>query len=189
MEQRGGLYKALLLLGMFIGAASPVYAQDPEPQSTVLTINQERLFATSLYGERVKAEIEAASAALSAENRKIESDLTAEEKELTEKRPNLSPEAFRVLADAFDEKVQGIRRAQDAKTRELTRKLEEERTAYFNLVIPVLGALMKERGATAILDRRAIFISAESVDITEDAVRRIDASLGDGRVQPVTPEE
>ena len=173
---------------MFV--AAPLGAQeDTLIPAGILTIHQERLFTMSLYGERVQAEIEAASAALAAENRQIESELIAEEKALTEQRPTLDPEAFRVLADAFDEKVQGIRQAQDIKTRELGRKLEQERNTYYELVLPVLGELMKERGAVAILERRMVFASANSIDITEIAVRRIDATLGDGKKTAPAPEE
>jgi len=173
---------------MFV--AAPLGAQEDTPiPAGILTIHQERLFTMSLYGERVQAEIEAASAALAAENRQIESELIAEEKALTEQRPTLDPDAFRVLADAFDEKVQGIRQAQDIKTRELGRKLEQERNTYYEQVLPVLGELMKERGAVAILERRMVFASANSIDITEIAVRRIDATLGDGKKTAPAPEE
>ena len=190
MERRILLYPVLLLFGLWFGAVAPVAAQERgAATSPILTINQERLFAASLYGERVNSDVEAASETLSAENRQIEADLTAEEKSLTEQRPNLTPEAFRLLADAFDEKVQAIRRAQEVKTRELGRRLEEERATYFTLVVPILGTLMKEHGATAILDRRVIFISSEGVDITDEAIRRIDATLGDGVAQPTAPDE
>jgi len=190
MGRRVFLYPVLVFLGLWFGVAVPVVAQTQgTASSTILTINQERLFSASLYGERVTTEIEAASQTLSAENRRIESDLTAEEKSLTEQRPKLTPEAFRLLADAFDGKVQAIRRAQEVKTRELGRRLEEERATYFKLIVPVLGTLMKEHGATVILDRRTIFISSEGGDITDEAVRRIDATLGDGVAQPIAPEE
>jgi len=190
MGKRGILYAILLVFGIGITATQPMSAQGlNSPNGSILMINQERLFSTSLYGERIKTEIEEASAALAAENRKIEADLTAEEKSLTERRSELEPESFRLLADEFDKKVQGIRRAQDTKTRVLGQRMEEERLAYYNLALPVLGALMKERGAVAILDRRSVFISADDIDITDEAVRRIDATLGDGTVQPNTPEE
>lgn len=190
MERRGLLYPVLVLFGLWFGAAAPVFAQGQGTStSTILTINQERLFAASLYGERVATEIESASKTLISENRRIEADLTAEEKSLTEQRPNLTSEAFRLLADGFDEKVQAIRRAQEVKTRELSRRLEEERATYFKLVVPILGTLMKEHGATVILDRRVIFISADGVDITDEAIRRIDATLGDGAAQPTAPQE
>jgi Skp family chaperone for outer membrane proteins len=40
--------------------------------------------------------------------------------------------------------------------------------------------VVRERNAAVILDRRNVFLSAESVDITQEAIERIDAQLGDG---------
>ena len=78
--------------------------------SPILTIESERFFAQSAFGQRVAREIEEEGAILAKENRKIEADLTAEEKALTDKRAGMDPEAFRALADTFDEKVQTMRR-------------------------------------------------------------------------------
>ena len=190
MELRGALYSVLLSLGLgFLGFSSAGAQGVDTPASAILTINQEHLFTDSLYGERVKSEIEAEKAQLEAEFRQIEADLTAEEKSLTEQRATLTNEEFRILADAFDEKVQDIRSTQKARALSLGRKMDQERAVYYELVLPVLGVLMKERGALAILERRTVFASANSIDITEIAVRRIDATLGDGLTQPVPPKE
>jgi Skp family chaperone for outer membrane proteins len=117
---------------------------------------------------------------LSAENRRIEAELTAEERDLTERRPNMEPDAFRVLADAFDEKVNEIRRTQDAKARELTQKRDADRVVYLQSVAPILELMMRESGAAVILERSSVFISANVIDITDDAIRRIDEAIGDG---------
>lgn len=165
---------------------APAMAQDAA-QSAFLTIDQDRVFSASLYGKRVATELEQAVAELSAENRRIEADLTAEERALTERRPSLTPDAFRPLADAFDAKVQGIRAAQDAKSRALSRQRDEERQTFFNRALPILADLVRERGAVAILDRRAIFISVGNIDITDAAIDRIDAALGDGAATDPQP--
>ena len=62
-----------------------------------------------------------------AENRRIEAELTAEERTLTEIRDDLSPVQFRARAAAFDEKVQRLRREQDEKARALGQTDEEAR--------------------------------------------------------------
>ena len=49
--------------------SAPSFAQVPSP---VLTLNQDRLYVASEFGQRVQSELEAASAELSAENRRIE---------------------------------------------------------------------------------------------------------------------
>lgn len=188
MRVRAGILAALLMAGLGFGGsefAAPVQAQDAVAESRfLLTIDQERLFTGSLFGERISAEIRQDLATLEQEFQRLEADLTAEEKDLTKKRPALTPDAFRLLADAFDEKVQGIRKAQDAKARTLDRRLEQERGRYYGLINPILHKMMLELGATVIIDGRAILVGGEGVDITEAALQRIDASLGDGATRP-----
>ncbi|MFW8592965.1 OmpH family outer membrane protein [Cribrihabitans neustonicus] len=150
------------------------------PQSGILTIQPERLFSESAYGKRVAREIEAEGAVLTAENRRIEAELRAEELELAERRAEMEPEAFRALADAFDEKVQETRRAQDQKLREISQMGESARREFMTASLPVLQEIMRETGAGAILEHSSVFLSADSADITSLAIARIDAVLGDG---------
>lgn len=189
MFMRRFILAVLFLLGA--AGIEPARAQQTaaDTREVVLTIDPDRLFADSLYGERVVAEINADTEALQKEFRRLETALTAEEKEITEKRATMAPADFRILADAFDAKVQEIRRTQDAKGRELERRLERERAAYLNLALPILGELMKERGASVILDHRMVFAVASGVDITDEALHRIDATLGDGKTQDTAPQE
>ena len=132
------------------------------------------------YGRRVAREIEDRATALAAENRRIEAELTEEERVLTEQRPSLTVEEFRELADAFDAKVDRIRQEQDGKTREVQQLGEVERQRFFGQIGPILSALVRDRRAAVVLDQRSVFISAESVDVTDEAISRIDAEIGDG---------
>jgi len=173
------------------GRAFPEYSI-ARPQAPVLTLDQERLYEESAFGRRVAAEIDAASADLAAENRQIEAELLAEEQDLTDRRAAMDPEAFRALADAFDQKAVGFRRQQDAKARALQRRDEAERAVFFRAVTPILADLVTELGAVAILDERAILFAAPSIDVTDRAVARIDARIGAGEdlspPGPIVPE-
>lgn len=150
------------------------------PQTAILTIEADRLFADSAFGRRVAREIEAESAVLAAENRRIEAELSAEEKQLTARRSEMEPDAFRALADAFDQKVQSNRRTQDAKTRALSQQTDNARVEFYRAARPILEALMREAGAGVILERSSVFLSANATDITDLAITRIDAAIGDG---------
>ncbi len=179
--KRAGLLLSVVLALAFAGGGALRAQQLGVPQAVVLTISSDRLFAESAFGRRVAAELEAESKALAAENRRKEAELAAEEKALTEKRATMEPAAFRELADAFDRKVQQIRRAQEAKLREIGRKGEQARLEFFNAARPILENLMREAGATAIFERANIFLSSSDGDITDVAIARIDAAIGDGR--------
>jgi len=185
--------RAVLRAGLFafgLALAPPATAQEfGIVQSPVLTIDQDRLYTGSAYGARVRAEIADASTALAAENREIEAMLIAEEQALTDQRSELSPEEFRDLADAFDTRVQQIRAEQDTKSRALSRRDDQEKQLFYRQIVGVLGELVRERGAVVIIERRSIFLAADSIDVTDLAIERIDASLGDGRPADVSDDE
>jgi len=177
---------ALLVAALFWGPAS---AQPADGTTTlpppILTLNQERLFASSAFGQRVRRTQEVNSVALAAENRQIEAALEEEEQKLTEDRATMDPEAFRALAEDFDVRVTAIRRAQVDKRNELQRLSETERARFFELAYPVLFELVQETGALAILNQSAVILSARQIDVTELAIARVNAAFGEA---PLAPE-
>lgn len=188
---RGLLLGFLTLLTLAIGVPAPAAAQNTRAESfgpgavtsPVLTIDSERLFRESAFGQRIAAETEARGNALSAENREIEAALEAEELELTEKRATMAPDAFRALADAFDEKVQQTRTEQASKTRALNERIDAAQEQFLTAAGPVLEQLMREAGAAVILDVRAVFASVSAIEITDAAIARLDETLGTGADQ------
>jgi Skp family chaperone for outer membrane proteins len=185
MRQAASLALALSLCGA--GAAG---AQDlitvPSP---ILTIDQERLFAETQLGRQSSDELEAAAEALADENRRIEEELRAEEIALTERRGMMSAEEFSALADEFDQKVQAFRASQDAKARALAEREAQARQLFFVEVGEILSEIVREEGAVVILDRRAVFLSADRIDITDEAIARINAAAeaGDGEGDGAAP--
>jgi Skp family chaperone for outer membrane proteins len=188
-----------LVLALLPGAAPAQEAAPATPQGNptvelpppFLTIDQERLFTGSAFGQRVAAEIDARSRALAAENREIEAELIAEEQALTVARPTLTAEEFRTRADAFDTKVQDIRARQDAKSRDLTAFRDAEQQRFAEELGAVLADIAKARGALAVMDRRAMLVSADAIDITADAIAAMDARVGDGAAgapEPPAPD-
>lgn len=155
-------------------------AQELPAAPQILTLDQERLYSGSLYGKALEARALEASQALAAENRKIEADLTAEEASLTTQRASLSAEAFAALADAFDQKVEKIRAEQQAKAEKLTADRDAGRKQFFNAAVPILAELMQQAGAYAILNREAVVLSFDAIDVTDRAIAALDAKLGDG---------
>lgn len=154
----------------------------------VLTLDRERLFSGTRFGQAVIARFEAEAKALQAENRRIDAALEAEERSLTDRRATETPENFRALAAEFDTKVEKLRAAQETKSRDLTRQRDEARQQFYDTALPVLGRLMSDLGAVAIIDRGALIISLERFDITDEAIARIDQVLGDGSTLPVAPD-
>ena len=174
-------------LGLVLGAAlfgpAPLYAQIVAPAAQVLTLDQDRLYAESLYGKALEARAIAGNKALAAENRKIEQDLAAEEADLTQKRPTMAATTFQTLADAFDAKVEQVRTDQAAKIEAMKSQRDEGRKAFFQATVPVLAELMQQMGAFAILNRSAVVLAFDSIDVTDRAIKALDEKLGEGSAQ------
>lgn len=159
-------------------------ASAQEPAAPILTLDQERLFLELDFGKSVIEKERLASQALEAENRKIEAELVAEEQALTEARATLAAEEFSARAEAFDAKVERIRTEQDAKASRLTAGREADRKAFLDVAVPVLGEILGDKGATAILDKGLVILSLSAVDITDEAIARVNAALADTAASP-----
>lgn len=174
---------ALLLAPVGAGLAQ-VPAEDaadlppaPQVRTTVLTLDQDRMFRESAWGRAATLSAETRAQELTAENRGIEQALEAEELELTTKRTSMSAEDFAPLAAAFDQKVEDFREGQDGKSRAISRQLDEDRQRFYGLAVPVLVDLLAEYEAALIIADDAVILSLSAVDVTEQAITLMDQRL------------
>ena len=158
--------------------ALPVSAQQSDPP--VLIIDSERVFFETTYGRRITEELAAQAEVLQAENDEIVAQLTQEERSLTLRRPEMTLEEFRAEAEAFDTKVQEVRRVRDAKNVDLQVANAEARAQFEERVQGIVANIMLERGAALVLEQRNVVLSVRAANITDDAIARIDRELGDG---------
>ncbi|MBZ8119466.1 OmpH family outer membrane protein [Roseovarius sp. LXJ103] len=165
-------------------APLPVMAQDVGTvQSEILVLDPERLFNETRVGQRLIQQYQAEREKLIASNRTIEAELRAEEQSLTDSRPNMSPEDFRNAADAFDAKVRDLRADNERRAIDLERGREIAPLSLMRMSEPILIELMRDAGGTIILDSRQVLLRANVIDITDLAISRVDAAIGDGSGQ------
>lgn len=171
-----GVLRALVIWLML---ALPASAQQSSPP--ILIVDSERLFIETIYGQRIAADLAAQAAELQAENDRIVESLTLEERSLTVRRPDMTPDEFRAEAEAFDTKVQEVRRVRDAKNVDLQVANAEARSRFEQRVQGIVANIMLERDAAMVMEQRNVLLSVRAANITDDAIVRIDAELGDGR--------
>lgn len=152
----------------------------PLAGSPILTVDQEALFAASDWGKRTQRVLEEEGGKIEAENERLAAQLSAEEAKLTEQRGTLDPAEFRKQAEAFDIRATEVRRQRAQVVQELNAWAEADRVAFYRAALPLMGEMMQERGAVAVLDRRTVFVSLDAIDLTQDLVTRLNKDLGDG---------
>jgi Skp family chaperone for outer membrane proteins len=152
----------------------------PLTAAPILTVDQELLFAESDWGKRTQRMLEETGGKIAAENERLATQLSAEEKALTQQRGTLDPAEFRKQAEAFDIRATEVRRERAKVVENLNAWAEADRAAFYRAALPLMGEMMQERGAVAVLDRRTVFVSLDAIDLTQDLVARLNKDLGDG---------
>ena len=183
---RAGVWARAVVCGLVLATQAqaqdaPVVSDAPVAPglslAPILTLDQERFFLESDFGRAVLERERKATAELEQENKRIEADLVAEEQTLTEQRKTLSAKDFTAKADAFDAKVERIRAEQDAKAQALTEGRDKDRKVFLQAAVPVLGALLGEKQATAIFDKKQVIVALSVVDITGEAIEKVNSAL------------
>jgi Skp family chaperone for outer membrane proteins len=161
-----------IALGIATVLAFVAAAQDAPP---FLLLNQERILTGSAVGRALLAEEEAARDALRAEASAIDARFEAEERQLTQRRAELEPEAFRQIADDFDARVIEARREQDARSNALAAEFDTRRRQFYNEVGPILVTLLSRYGAFAVFDEGTVLLADQSLNITDAVIAEVDA--------------
>ena len=185
------LVVAAALPASVLGQGTPTAPVEGAVRSPVLTIRQQELFERSDFGTASLARINDRLSDLQTENRRIEAGLETEERDLTAKRATLPAKDFRTLAEAFDRKVEGIRAAQDQKSRDVSRERDADQKRFSELAFPILAEMMRSLGADALLDQSAVVLSLDRIDVTDEAIGRLNEALKaevPGRSPPSTAE-
>lgn len=170
--------RVALLAALVIGAPVAGFAQSlGAPSSPILVIVQDRLFTESIVGKEIVVRETEWRDALKTESRSIDAAFESEEIELTEQRANISKEEFRALAESFDARVVAARASQEEKSQDILKEMEDMRRRFFISAAPILQQIMTDYNAVVLLDQRSVLLSDNRINITDEAIRRLNMSF------------
>lgn len=187
------MLRRLTLIALLSCAPASLGAQDvgyeiPRNPPPFLILEQDRLLSGSAFGQEIIALNEAEAQQLRQEGEILDRQFEAEERDLTERRATMDPEAFRELADAFDEKVVATRLAQDEKAQALAERSDQRRREFFRQVGPILLDVLEATGAAAVIEQRGVLVSKQDLNITDEVIKRLDAAHAAGQVPETAPD-
>lgn len=178
-----GAIRLCVLAGVLLGAPVMPFAAGAQQTLTANApvpfriLNETRLLNESRLGRQVLERIDQARQALEAENQRLFDQLAAEERELTTQRASLSPEEFRARADAFDARVEEVRAERARTSDDLSRQSEAEAQRFFDAALPIMVQMMGDEGIIALLKPEALIIGSDWLDITDEAIARLDETV------------
>ena len=171
-----------------LAGGAPAYAQSQaEPPAAdvvplvdaVLVVSIDTIKRDSLAGRGIREQTDALRHALRDELDLRREALRAEEKTLAEQRTQLSRDAFAEQVAAFEQKVRSLRRDDQDDGARVQRALTKAHTELRKALVPIFSAIMAQRSAGVMLNRdeTGVILYAHSLDVTEEAIKRLDDAV------------
>lgn len=156
--------------------SAPAVSQDVDP-AQILVVDIEAILKRSAAGGAIQSQAEAMRDRFQATFKTREDALLAEERALAELRQELDRETFEARAAAFEAEVRTLRRDRREIGEQVQRVFFGATSELKERLQPILVEIMSERRAGVLLDTREVLLSATALDVTEEAIRRLDAAV------------
>jgi Skp family chaperone for outer membrane proteins len=179
------LAAALLGLGLSLSAGQAP-AQPVTPQFAVVVDLQHVLREAAAAGALRAIEAEERRALRQRLDQLTEA-FRIEEAELTRLRATLDKDSFDVRVQDFDQRVRAARQAAQESSVAFQNRFAEAFGALEREAVPVVAALMTERGAVVALDRRSVLVFSDGADVTAEVIRRLDRALPANAARDLLP--
>ena len=188
MIARGRILGAALALAAFCVAS--VAAQDDAGEGVpILIVDMERIKSDTAAGRDMLAKRIDIRQRIQAGIAERTEALRLEEQNLASERDTLSPEKFRERVEAFEEQVFANRAFSERESRRLQLVLSRASALLRERATTVLAGIMRERGAEVLLDASQIVLSVDRLDITDEAILRLDEAMPEMPVDLSEPGE
>jgi outer membrane protein len=172
---------AILAALLAITLAAPAEAQQPPasppPAPLILIVDMQQILQDSKAAKGVQSMISQQFNVYSKEVSQQEDDLQKSRADLERQRTALTAEAFGLRArelqqryDALDQVVQGRRQA-------LQQSLNEAMGKVRNAALEIVAGIVQERRANLVIEKQAVVFEAEGLDVTPEAIVRLDVKL------------
>lgn len=161
----------------------PALAQGTGQGLKIAVINTEDVVLKSQTGKDAMAAIAALRDEKSTQGEALTKEVRDLQTRLTEGRLSLSEDKLAELQKQYEDKAIALKRFEDDANRELTKKRDEALAALDKKVMPVINQFGQEQGYDLIFRKfeSGLIFASDTVDITAEIIRRVDAGSSAGQ--------
>lgn len=168
MRRVAGWCAAALLLTL-----AAAHAQQPR----IGIVDVQRVLRDAKAAKALRPQMERQRQAFQMEVRERERRLRDAGKDLSEERALLSAAIFDEKRRALEEEGRKAQKAVQERKRKLDRIFNETKDVILKELLEVVGAIADEKKLDIVLEKRVVFLSANSLDLTPEIVARLDRRL------------
>ena len=149
------------------------HAQQPK----IGIVDVQQVLRDAKAARALRPQMEQQRRAFQMEVRERERRLRDAGKDLSEKRALLSATNFDEKRRALEEEGRKAQEAVQERKRKLDRIFNETKDIILKELLEVVGAIADEKKLDIVLEKRVVFLSANSLDLTPEIVARLDKRL------------
>jgi outer membrane protein len=161
-----------LLCQLFI---SPSHAEYPDTNVGVVDLNY--ILSEADAAVDAAKQIENIAKQIEDEIKNTDQSLIDEQNELIESQQIMAPAAFDEKRKEYENKVQNYNVTRQEKLMSIDRTVAESRNEVLNALKPILEEISNENGITILLEKNSVLLNAENMDITEEALKKLNKKL------------
>jgi outer membrane protein len=177
---------SVFAFGQFAGNAE---AEGETKSPIILIVDQTRVLATSTAGQSISEQMRVLQDTVNKELETQVATLVKEGEELKAKQGKMEEKAYLEAAKKIAFQQQNMPVLREVRIRELSLSEQQAFGQVSEKLRPILEEIVKERGATVLLDRSAVMYGATETDITQEVIDRLNEQITTVKVQRVSLQQ
>jgi outer membrane protein len=160
-------------------AVAPVSAQSvaKPPVPSIAIVDVEAVMRDSLAVKSARSQIDVIAKDIQQDIAKEEEMLRSEEQSLQQKRALLSPEKYAEERQALQQRAAALQQRARSLRQTLDRGMAQTMQRIQIVLFEEIGKLAEELGVNLVLPRSQIVVAVDSFNISEEALKRLNARL------------
>lgn len=165
-----------LVAVLFLGLAAPAFGQKIETPKIGI-VDVQRVLSEAKAAKGIRPEIERLRKDFQDQVRDQEKALRKAEQDLSQERALLSRDAFNEKRRAFSERASQAQRDVQERRKQLDEAFNKTKNEILNSLVDVAQEVARAKGLNIVMEKRFVFISAKTLDITNDVLKALDKRL------------
>ena len=147
------------------------------PNTSIGVIDINKILAEANAAVEAAEEIEKIAIEIENEIKTSDEEIIKEQNLLIESQSIMAPEAFEAKRIEYESKIQAYNSERQSKLMKIDELIAISRNDILNALKPILEEISNEKGITIILEKTSIMLNAEKMDITNEALKKLNKSL------------
>jgi Skp family chaperone for outer membrane proteins len=156
------------------------------PTARILMVDLRRVMAESKVGQDIQRQVDVLKRQATQELQGQENELRGEEQQFQQQAAILAPDLKQKRADALKAKIENFQKEARDRGSLIQGGVIKAQQQVEQALGPILEGIMHERGATILLDRSAVLLAPNAIDVSEVVKQRLDMKMPTIKVE-LTP--